>query len=243
MQRKLTILVYWTAIAAMFAAAVWFVAAHTPSNGEMGPTQRVFYLHMPVAINTFLASLTVFVASVGYLWQRNRRWDDLAASAANVAVVYCSLVLLTGMIWGRGAWGSWWVWSPRLTFSLMLWVLYVVYVAVRKSIDSAERRAMVSAVYGVIAFMDVPLVYLSARLVPDVHPSSIAMTPAMHVALIGMTVPVTLAAVGLIAMQYMLARASANGVSVTQDGSRPTMQVGIKSLLGSSSTRLGATHE
>ena len=91
--------------------------------------------------------------------------------------VLCSIVLLTGMIWGRGAWGLWWTWSPRLTFSLMLWLLYVVYLIIRNSIESSQRRAVISAVYGVIAFLDVPLVYLSARLMPDIHPASIELDP------------------------------------------------------------------
>ena len=119
-------------------------------------------------------------------------WDDLAAAAAKVAVLLCSGVLITGMIWGRAAWGQWWTWSPRLTFSLILWLLYAVYLVLRSSIESGQRRAVVAAVYGLTAFLDVPLVWLSARLLPDIHPSSVQLAGPMKLTLLAWFVPVTL---------------------------------------------------
>ena len=172
----------------------------------MGPVQKVFYLHLPVAINTFLAFAVVFVASIGYLAQRASWWDDLAAAGARAGVQLCSVVLLTGMIWGRSAWGVWWTWSPRLTFSLMLWLLYVVYLIVRSSIESPQRRAVVGAVYGITAFLDVPLVWLSARLIPDIHPSAITLAPAMKLTLLAWFVPITMFAAGLIVTRFVLNR-------------------------------------
>jgi heme exporter protein C len=190
---------YWAVTAAAFAAALALLLAYTPTEATMGPIQKVFYLHLPLAMNTFMAALVVFVASVGYLVQRSAAWDDLAAAAAKVAVVFCSGVLVTGMIWGRAAWGQWWTWSPRLTFSLILWLLYAVYLMVRSSIESRERRAIVAAVYGLTAFLDVPLVWLSARLLPDIHPASVQLAAPMKLTLAAWFVPVTLAAIGLIA--------------------------------------------
>lgn len=192
---------------AAFAVATLFVAYSTPVETTMGPVQKIFYLHLPVAINTFVACMVCFIASVGYLLSRKSVWDDLAVSSARVAVLLCSIVLITGMLWARGAWGAWWVWSPRLTFSLMLWMLYVVYLIIRGSIDSKQRRAMICAVYAVIAFLDVPLVYLSARLMPDIHPSSVALEGSMQAALALWFVPVTLATAGLIVLRFALARA------------------------------------
>jgi heme exporter protein C len=203
---KLLIVIFWVCLVALFAVAGGVLLYYTPTESTMGSIQKVFYVHLPVAINTFFACLTVFVASVGYLWQRKTSWDDLAASAAKVAVLLCSIVLLTGMIWGRGAWGRWWTWSPRLTFSLMLWLLYVVYLIIRNSVDSAQRRATISAVYGIIAFLDVPLVYLSARLMPDIHPASIQLDPSMKLTLAVWFVPVTLGAIGMVILRYVLAR-------------------------------------
>jgi heme exporter protein C len=204
--RKSGIFIYWlvTALACMGAGAV--AAFYAPVESTMGPIQKIFYVHVPSAINTFLAFAVVFVASAGYLMQRGAWWDDLAAAAAKTGVLFCSVVLLTGMMWAKGAWGVWWTWSPRLTFSLLLWLLYVVYLLTRSSIDSRQRKAMVAAVYGIVAFLDVPLVYLSARLLPEVHPASVALAPEMKLTLAVCFIPVTLLNMGVIAVGF--ARAS-----------------------------------
>jgi heme exporter protein C len=157
---------------------------------------------LPAAISTFLACLVCFIASVGYAVQRNMTWDRLANAAARVAVGLCSIVLITGMVWGKGAWGQWWTWSPRLTFSLVLWLLYVVYLMTRASFESAERRAIVSAVYSMIAFLDVPLVYLSVRLMPDIHPVSVQLAPEMKLTLAIWFVPVLMLTAGLIVARF-----------------------------------------
>jgi heme exporter protein C len=115
-------------------------------------------------------------------------------------------VLATGMIWGHSAWGAWWTWSPRLTFSLMLWLLYAVYLIVRSSIESPQRRAIVCAVYGLTAFLDVPIVYLSSKLLPDVHPSSIQLITPMKLTLLAWFVPVTMIAAGLVVARFSLNR-------------------------------------
>ncbi len=208
---------YWLVTASLFAGAVVMVFVWTPTEQTMGVVQKIFYLHLPVAINTFAACMVTFIASIGYLWQRRQVWDDLAVSSAKVAVLLCSIVLLTGMIWGHSAWGQWWTWSPRLTFSLVLWLLYVAYLVIRPSIESRQRRALVSAVYGVVAFLDVPLVYLSVKLMPDIHPSSIGLAPEMKTTLLFCFLPVTMLAVGLIAARYRLQRAETLSMQEAED--------------------------
>ena len=197
---------YWLVTIAAFAATTTMLFVYTPVEQSMGPVQKIFYLHLPVAINTFIACMIVFIASVGYLWHRTMWWDDLAAAAGKVAAVYCSVVLLTGMVWGKSAWAHWWTWSPRLTFSLVLWLLYMIYLMIRPSIESPRRRALVCAVYGIAAFVDVPLVYLSTKLMRDIHPSSITLAPAMRMTLLAWFVPVTLMCGGLIRARYVLNR-------------------------------------
>jgi heme exporter protein C len=204
--RNILSAIFWLATLALSIVAVVRVAYHTPDEASMGVIQKIFYLHLPVAICTFLACMVCFIASIGYLAQRKSWWDDLAAAAARVSVQLCSVVLLTGMIWGRSAWGQWWTWSPRLTFSLVLWLLYIVYLMVRMSVESGQRRAVISAVYAVIAFLDVPLVYLSVRLMPDIHPSSITLAPEMKLTLGLFFVPVALLTAGLIVLRYLLNR-------------------------------------
>ena len=197
---------YWLATFALFAVAIAMVVFYAPAEQTMGPIQKIFYLHLPVAIGTFLACAVSFAASIAYLAQRDGKWDDLAAAAARVSVQLCAVVLLTGMIWARSAWGVWWTWSPRLTFSLVLFLLYVVYLMLRLSIESSQRRAVVAAVYAIIAFLDVPLVYLSARLMPDVHPASIQLAPAMKLTLLVWFAPVLMLTGGLIAAKTVLNR-------------------------------------
>lgn len=218
--------VYWVAVAGLWVGAVAATVA-APEEATMGVIQKIFYLHLPSAISTFLACLLTFVASIGYLTQRAGWWDDLAAASARVAVQLCTVVLITGMIWGRSAWGQWWTWSPRLTFSLVLWLLYVVYLMVRVSVESGERRALISAVYGVIAFLDVPLVYLSVRLMPDIHPISITLDPQMKLALGVWFAAVMSLAAGLVVQAYRLnrdaresLRAAAEGFPVTERQAR-----------------------
>jgi heme exporter protein C len=197
---------YWLATFALFGVAIGLVALYAPTEQSMGPIQKIFYLHLPVAISTFLACAVSFGASIAYLAGRDSKWDDLAAASARVAVQLCAVVLLTGMIWGRSAWGVWWTWSPRLTFSLILFLLYVVYLMVRMSIESSQRRAVVAAVYSIIAFLDVPLVYLSARLMPDVHPASIELAAPMKLTLLAWFPPVLLLTAGLIVLKTNLNR-------------------------------------
>jgi heme exporter protein C len=197
---------FWLLTAGTVAAGAWMALAYAPTEETMGDVQRIFYLHVPSAINTFLAFAVVFVASVGYLAQRKAWWDDLANASAQVGIGLCSIVLITGMIWGKVAWGQWWTWSPRLTFSLLLWLLYIVYLIVRSSIDSEQRKRLVCATYGVVAFLDVPLVYLSAKLLPDIHPQSIALAPQMKATLGFCFIPVTLVTIGLI--HFLTARAA-----------------------------------
>jgi heme exporter protein C len=193
---------WWILTLALFIGCLAMLRFYTPVEVTMGPIQKIFYLHLPVAINTFVAALVVCIASIGYLWQRSLAWDDLAAAAGKVTALFCAVVLLTGMIWAKKAWNTWWTWSPRLTFSLVLFLLYAVYLMIRPAIESPQRRAIVSAVYGIAAFLDVPVVYLSVKLMEDVHPSSITLAPEMKSTLLVWFVPVTLLMIGLIHDRY-----------------------------------------
>jgi heme exporter protein C len=177
--------VYWATTLFCVVGAFGMTLLLTPTDPGVGPMGKIAYLHVPVAINTLLACVLVFVGNVGYVWKRSggTNWDDFAAAAAETGVLLCTLALASGSVWAHQAWGQWWVWSPLLTFSAALWALYAAYLVVRSVVPS-NRREMACALYGLIAFLDVPLIYLSLKLLPDKHSSGLRSTPLMFLALL-----------------------------------------------------------
>ena len=165
-------------------AALYGALVYAPTEQVMGDVQRIFYFHVPSAWVAFLSFGVVFVASIGYLWKRKRIFDAVACSAAEIGVVFTTLVLITGPIWGRFAWGTWWTWDPRLTTTLILWLIYISYLMLRGSISDPSQRARVSAVLGIVGFVDVPIVFMAIRWWRTIHPvvfevDSIGLAPAM----------------------------------------------------------------
>jgi heme exporter protein C len=149
-----------------------------------------------------------FFASLMYLIRRDRRWDGLALSAAEVGVMFLAIVLVTGPIWAKPVWFVWWTWSPRLTSSLVLWLLYVAYLLIRNYVPDPERRAMMSAVFGIVAFVDAPIVWFSIRWWRDIHPSPMletgGLSPSMRPALWTCVFAFMLLMVYLIRRRYYL---------------------------------------
>ena len=157
----------------LMLADLYLIFMVAPTDAVMGDVQRVFYFHVPMAIMSFLAFFVVFVASVGYLARRGRRWDSVAHASAEVGVLFVSLALITGIIWGRPVWNTWWTWEPRLTTTLILWLIYVSYLMIRSYAPSQDKAARYSAVVGIIGFVDVPIVYYSVVWWRSIHPSPV----------------------------------------------------------------------
>ncbi|RPJ43080.1 MAG: cytochrome C assembly protein [Candidatus Latescibacterota bacterium] len=155
------------------AANLYLIFFYAPTERTMGLVQKIFYFHVPTAWVAFLAFFLVFIGSVGVLAARKESWDRLAEASASVGVLFCSLVLVTGPIWGKPVWGIWWTWDARLTSTLVLWFLYVGYLLLRSYIPDASRRATLSAILGIIGFVDVPIVYLSIRWWRTQHPAPV----------------------------------------------------------------------
>jgi heme exporter protein C len=137
-----------------------------------GDAARIVYVHVPLAWVAFLAFFVVFVASVAYLRTRRPGWDRLGHAAAEVGVVFTSLVLVTGSIWGYPIWGTWWSWDPKLTTTLILWFMYLAYLMVRAYAEGG-RGPVYAAVVGIISFVDVPIVYLSSVWWRTLHPAPV----------------------------------------------------------------------
>ena len=161
------------ATAVCLVAGLYMALLYAPTEQTMGDVQRIFYFHVPAAWVAFLAFFLVFWSSFMYLLRGGREWDIRAGAAAEVGVLFCSLVLITGPIWARPVWGIWWTWDARLTLTLVLWLIYVAYLMLRHYVEDPERRATFCAVLGVIGFIDVPLVYFSIRWWRTQHPQPV----------------------------------------------------------------------
>jgi len=158
---------------ALFVAALYLVFIFVPTEETMGIVQRIFYFHVPLAWVAFLAFFIVFLGSVLYLWKRQNKWDVIASSSAEVGIVFTTLVLITGSIWAKPIWGVWWVWEPRLTTALVLWLIYIAYLIVRSYAMDEQRGARFAAVVGIVGFVDVPIVALAITLWRTQHPGPV----------------------------------------------------------------------
>ena len=157
----------------MMLVDLYFIFMVAPTDSVLGHVQRVFYFHVPIAIMSFLAFFVVFICSIGYLIKRTPQWDAIAHASAEVGVVFVTLALLTGIIWARPVWNTWWTWEPRLTTTMILWLIYVAYLMVRSYVPSQSKGAVYGAVVGIVGFVDVPIVYYSVVWWRSIHPSPV----------------------------------------------------------------------
>ena len=161
------------ATAVLMLVNLYLIFVVAPTDAVLGEVQRIFYFHVPIAIVSFVAFFVVFVASIGYLVTRKSSWDSVAHAAAEVGVVFVSLALLTGIVWARPVWGVWWTWEPRLTTTLILWLIYVAYLMLRSYVPNKSQGALYAAGLGIIGFVDVPIVYYSVQWWRSIHPSAV----------------------------------------------------------------------
>lgn len=172
----------------LLIGALYLVFLYVPTEEAMGIVQRIFYFHVPLAWVAFLAFFIVFLGSILYLWKRESKWDVIASSSAEVGIVFTTLVLITGSIWAKPIWGVWWVWEPRLTTALVLWLIYIAYLIVRSYAAEESRGARFAAVVGIVGFIDVPIVALAITLWRTQHPGPVifqgGLTPPMLITLL-----------------------------------------------------------
>ncbi len=161
----------WGFLLPAVVLALYMAFLEAPRERTMGDLQRIFYFHAPAGIAGLTAFVVNFFASVAYLIKKERKWDGLAVASAETGVVFLTMLLVTGPIWAKPVWLVWWTWSPRLTSSLILWLLYVAFLLIRNYVPDPDRKAMMSAVFGVVAFVDAPIVWFSIRWWRDIHPS------------------------------------------------------------------------
>ncbi len=171
--KKLKILAFVTTALVLLSMYMVFFSLPVMRSGAgevLDSSFKIFYFHMPIAITAYFAFFIVFAASVMQLKSHDVKWDIYARSAAEIGVIFALLVLITGSIWAMATWGWYWIWEPRLTTSLALFLVYVTYLLLRQAIEDPESRARLASVFGIVGFVSVPLSFFSIRLWRSAHP-------------------------------------------------------------------------
>ncbi len=150
--------------------ALGMVFIYAPRETTMGDVQRIFYFHVSSAWVGFFAFFVTFLAGIMYLARGERRWDVVAVSSVEIGLTFITMTVITGSLWARPTWGTYWTWEPRLTISAVQLLIYISYVMLRTAIDSPERKARFAAVYGIVAFVTVPLSWFAIRWWRTIHP-------------------------------------------------------------------------
>jgi heme exporter protein C len=156
--------------ALLIIVSLYLIFLYAPRERVMGDVQRVFYIHLPLAWNGLLAFAVTFVLSILYLRTRRAGYDRWAAASAEVGLIFTTLMLTTGSLWARAAWGTYWTWEPRLTTAFLLWLMYAFYLILRRYIENEEKMRLLVAAYGIVAFINVPIVFMSIRWWRTLHP-------------------------------------------------------------------------
>jgi heme exporter protein C len=154
----------------LLTVATGMVFFYAPLERVMGEVQRVFYFHVATAWVGMLGFLVAAGAGVIYLRTSNRKWDSMSLAAVEISVVFLLVAIVTGSIWARPVWNTWWTWDPRLTTTTVMVLVYAAYLMLRQGIEDPDRRARFGAVYSILAFVSVPLTFLSIRIWRTIHP-------------------------------------------------------------------------
>jgi heme exporter protein C len=166
--RLLTILDWITLLTMLAATGMVFFFA--PIEAVMGLVQKVFYFHVAAGWVGMLAFLTAAAAGVIYLVNGDRKWDIVGFSSVEIGIAFAFINIVTGSIWARPIWNTWWTWDPRLTTATIMLLIYAAYLMLRSGIEDPSRRARFGAVYAIVGFLSVPLTFFSARLWRTIHP-------------------------------------------------------------------------
>ena len=155
-------LLEWGTILGLLGCGYW-IFEWTPVETSQGFAQKIMYLHVPTVIIAYLAFFIVFAFSIAYLWKRDLMFDRIAKASAEVGLLFCALVLITGAVWGRPIWGTYWVWDARLTTTLLLFLIFMGYFLLRMSTDDRDKESRLAAVIGIIGFLDIPIIHKSVE--------------------------------------------------------------------------------
>ncbi len=222
--RVVDVLLPWLA-GTLMLAALGLIFVVVPSEAQMGVVQRIFYVHVPCAWAAYAGFVLVAGASVAYLATGRPAADRLAVAAAEVGVLFCSLVLVTGPIWARPIWGVWWTWDPRLTMTVILWAIYAGYLLLRSFGGEEDAVARWAAVLGIVGVLVIPVIRVSVRLLHGIHPavlttregSSGLADPTMRLTLAVSSAAVLALALWLVRSRVRLAALGASAISLRRE--------------------------
>ena len=168
LDRTIRILNIASLVALVIAMVMIFFYA--PVERTMGNVQRIFYFHVGSAWVGSLAFFVALISGVLFLRRPQKKWDTMSLASVEIGLVFLSMAIVAGSVWGKPAWNTWWLWSPRLTLVAIMWLAYAAYFMLRGAIDDEERRARFAAVYVIISFVTVILTFASIRILRDIHP-------------------------------------------------------------------------
>ena len=209
--RKTQVLIGVSALGILIALYMALVIA--PTEATMGDVQRIFYWHVATAWVGFLAFFVTFIASIVYLRTGRRQWDIIALSSVEVGMAYSVIMTITGTIWAKPIWNTWWTWEPRLTSVTIMLLIYASYLLLRRMIDEPARQARFAAVYGIAGFISVPITFMAVRWWRTIHPvivesSGFNLSSTMVLALIVSVVAFSLFYVTLLTLRSRIETAS-----------------------------------
>ena len=174
--RTVGLVLVWAGVAAILLMH-WMVAFWVPTEAAQGVIQRIFYVHVPAAWTTFLAFGIVALASAAYLWLHDERADAAAVAAGEGGLIFGAIMLTSGPLWGRVAWGTYWTWEPRLTLTLLLWFTYLGYFLIRGSVADPRRGKRFAAVVAIVGSLNIPLIHVSVSWFRSLHPGPVVIKP------------------------------------------------------------------
>lgn len=156
--------------------SLYSIFIYAPIERAMGEVQKIFYYHLGAAMTAFIAFFVVFICGIFFLMKKEKIYDIVGSSSAEIGVVYTTIVLITGMLWAKPIWNVWWTWDSRLTTTFILWLIYISYGLLRFNLKDNDNMPIYAAIFGIIGFLDVPLVFMSIRWWRTIHPVIIKRT-------------------------------------------------------------------
>ncbi|HSM58868.1 MAG TPA: cytochrome c biogenesis protein CcsA [Candidatus Sulfomarinibacteraceae bacterium] len=166
---RFTTIFNWAA-AIMLLVTLLMIFFFAPTERTMGHVQRIFYFHVGSAWVAAVAFFMALLGGVMYLRRPSRTWDTIAVASVEIGLAFTTMTIVSGSVWGRPAWNTWWIWSPRLTSITVMWLVYVAYFMLRGALDDEGKRGRFSAVYVIAGFVTVIITFLSIRFLRDIHP-------------------------------------------------------------------------